>query len=63
MLWDQLAAITPAESTLPVTLRSFMTRATMVAAGGVVLDNAVLIVGAMAIGPDFGPLAGVSVAV
>lgn len=30
----------------------------MIAACGVVLDNAILIVGAMAVGPEFGPLAG-----
>lgn len=62
VLWDQLAEITHEESTLSVTYLSFMTLATTLAACGVVLDNAVLIVGAMAIGPDFGPLAGVSVA-
>ncbi|MFD4988305.1 DUF389 domain-containing protein [Streptomyces sp. NPDC058374] len=62
VLWDQLAETTHEESTLSVTYLGFMTLATMLAACGVVLDNAVLIVGAMAIGPDFGPLAGVSVA-
>ena len=34
----------------------------MIAACGVVLDNAILIVGAMAVGPEFGPLAGVCTA-
>ncbi|CAM5429398.1 MULTISPECIES: DUF389 domain-containing protein [Streptomyces] len=63
VLWDQLAETIHEESTLSVTYLAFMTLATTLAACGVVLDNAVLIVGAMAIGPDFGPLAGVSVAV
>jgi uncharacterized hydrophobic protein (TIGR00271 family) len=35
----------------------------MIAACGVVLDNAILIVGAMAVGPEFGPLAGICTAV
>ena len=34
----------------------------MIAACGVVLDNAILIVGAMAVGPEFGPLAGICTA-
>ena len=40
-----------------------MLLATMIAACGVVLDNAILIVGAMAVGPEFGPLAGVCTAI
>ncbi|CAM5233696.1 hypothetical protein SVIOM342S_00106 [Streptomyces violaceorubidus] len=35
----------------------------MIAACGVVLDNAILIVGAMAVGPEFGPLAGICTAI
>jgi uncharacterized hydrophobic protein (TIGR00271 family) len=35
----------------------------MIAACGVVLDNAILIVGAMAVGPEFGPLAGICTSV
>ena len=58
VVWDQLAEATHEESTLSVTYLAFLTLATMIAACGVVLDNAVLIVGAMAVGPEFGPLAG-----
>ncbi|MGW7468773.1 DUF389 domain-containing protein [Streptomyces xantholiticus] len=58
VLWDQLADATHEESTLSVTYLAFLTLATMIAACGVVLDNAILIVGAMAVGPEFGPLAG-----
>ncbi|MFE7442097.1 DUF389 domain-containing protein [Streptomyces chartreusis] len=63
VLWDRLADATHEESTLSVTYVAFITLATMIAACGVVLDNAVLIVGAMAVGPEFGPLAGISTAV
>ncbi|MFJ3163061.1 DUF389 domain-containing protein [Streptomyces kanasensis] len=62
VLWDQLQDATHEESTLSVTYVAFLTLATMIAACGVVLDNAVLIVGAMAVGPEFGPLAGVCTA-
>ncbi|CAM5371940.1 MULTISPECIES: DUF389 domain-containing protein [Streptomyces] len=58
VVWDQLAEATHEESTLSVTYLAFITLATMIAACGVVLDNAILIVGAMAVGPEFGPLAG-----
>lgn len=58
VLWEQLADATHEESTLSVTYVAFITLATMIAACGVVLDNAILVVGAMAVGPEFGPLAG-----
>ncbi|MEU1016690.1 DUF389 domain-containing protein [Streptomyces sp. NPDC005900] len=58
VLWEQLSDATHEESTLSVTYVAFITLATMIAACGVVLDNAILIVGAMAVGPEFGPLAG-----
>ncbi|MFK4067467.1 DUF389 domain-containing protein [Streptomyces sp. NPDC029674] len=58
VLWEQLADATHEESTLSATYVTFITLATMIAACGVVLDNAILIVGAMAVGPEFGPLAG-----
>ncbi|KPI08042.1 putative hydrophobic domain protein [Actinobacteria bacterium OK074] len=62
VLWEHLADATHEESTLSITYVAFLTIATMIAACGVVLDNAVLIVGAMAVGPEFGPLAGISTA-
>ncbi|MGW6023146.1 DUF389 domain-containing protein [Streptomyces sp. NPDC055099] len=58
VLWEQLSDATHEESTLSATYVAFITLATMIAACGVVLDNAILIVGAMAVGPEFGPLAG-----
>ncbi|GGZ90945.1 DUF389 domain-containing protein [Streptomyces echinoruber] len=63
VLWEHLVEATHEESTLSVTYVAFLTLATMIAACGVVLDNAILIVGAMAVGPEFGPLAGISTAV
>ncbi|WP_128379187.1 DUF389 domain-containing protein [Streptomyces cavernae] len=62
VLWEHLAEATHEESTLSVTYVAFLTLATMIAACGVVLDSAILIVGAMAVGPEFGPLAGICTA-
>lgn len=63
VLWEHMADATHEESTLSVTYLAFLTLATMIAACGVVLDNAILIVGAMAVGPEFGPLAGICTAI
>ncbi|AWT44961.1 MULTISPECIES: DUF389 domain-containing protein [Streptomyces] len=63
VLWEHLVDATHEESTLSVTYVAFITLATMIAACGVVLDNAILIVGAMAVGPEFGPLAGICTAI
>jgi len=63
VLWEHLTDATHEESTLSVTYIAFLTLATMIAACGVVLDNAILIVGAMAVGPEFGPLAGICTAI
>lgn len=63
VLWEQLHEATHEESTLSITYVAFITLATMIAACGVVLDNAILIVGAMAVGPEFGPLAGICTAI
>jgi uncharacterized hydrophobic protein (TIGR00271 family) len=63
VLWEHLTDATHEESTLSITYLAFITLATMIAACGVVLDNAILIVGAMAVGPEFGPLAAFSTSI
>ncbi|MGW0939558.1 DUF389 domain-containing protein [Streptomyces sp. NPDC002666] len=62
VVWEELTDITHEESTFSITYVAFLAVATMLAACGVMLDNAILIVGAMAVGPEFGPLAGISTA-
>jgi uncharacterized hydrophobic protein (TIGR00271 family) len=59
VLWESLTEVTHEESTLTVTYLAFLSVATMLAACGVMLDSSILIVGAMVVGPEFGPLAGV----
>ncbi|BFV56031.1 DUF389 domain-containing protein [Kitasatospora sp. CMC57] len=63
LVWEAVSEITREESTLTVVYLAFLAVATMLAACGAVLDSAILIVGAMAVGPEFGPLAGFCVAV
>ncbi|MGW0657929.1 DUF389 domain-containing protein [Streptodolium elevatio] len=62
VVWEQITEATSEESTFTVTFLAFLTIATMIAACGVLLDNPILIVGAMVVGPEFGPLAGLCVA-
>ncbi|MGP3973471.1 DUF389 domain-containing protein [Streptomyces sp. 8N114] len=59
VLWESLSEATHEESRLTLTYLTFLTVATMLAACGVLIDSAILIVGAMVVGPEFGPLAGV----
>ena len=62
VIWDELVGRTREESTLTVTFVMFLCIACLIAAVGVVTDSPVTIVGAMVVGPEFGPLAGLAVA-
>jgi uncharacterized hydrophobic protein (TIGR00271 family) len=62
LVWDELIGRTREESTLSVTFLLFLTLACLLAAVGVVTDSTVTVVGAMVVGPEFGPLAALSVA-
>lgn len=62
IVWEELAARTREESTLNVTFLLFLCLACMIAAVGVVTDSPVTVVGAMVVGPEFGPLAALAVA-
>ena len=62
VVWDELAARTREESTLNVTYLMFLCLACLIAAVGVVNDSPVTVVGAMVVGPEFGPLAALAVA-
>jgi uncharacterized hydrophobic protein (TIGR00271 family) len=62
VVWDELAGRTREESSLNVTFVAFLTLACLIAAVGVVTDSPVTVVGAMVVGPEFGPLAALAVA-
>jgi uncharacterized hydrophobic protein (TIGR00271 family) len=63
VVWDELIARTREESTLSMTFLAFLTLACLLAAVGVATDSTVTVVGAMVVGPEFGPLAAVAVAI
>lgn len=63
VIWEQVIRATDAESALSVTFIAFLTIATVLAAIAIVLDSAVLIVGAMVLGPEFAPMAALAVGV
>ncbi|MFI7004940.1 DUF389 domain-containing protein [Streptomyces sp. NPDC050145] len=59
VVWDELAAHTAADSRLTWAFLAFLTLATQIAAIGALLDQPVLIVGAMVLGPEFGPVSAI----
>lgn len=61
IVWEELSARTREESTLNVTFLLFLCLACMIAAVGVVTNSPVTVVGAMVVGPEFGPLAALAV--
>ncbi|MGW1676367.1 DUF389 domain-containing protein [Saccharopolyspora sp. NPDC002376] len=61
VVWDELIARTGEECRLTGTFLAFLSIACVLAAVGVVTDSSVTIVGAMVVGPEFGPLAAIAV--
>lgn len=61
VVWEELIARTGEESRLNLTYLGFLTIACLLAAVGVITNSAVTIVGAMVVGPEFGPLAALAV--
>ena len=62
VVWEAVRARTFEEADLSWTFLAFMVLATLIAAMGILTDSIVLIIGAMIVGPEFGPLAGICVA-
>jgi uncharacterized hydrophobic protein (TIGR00271 family) len=62
VVWEEVEARTNESVELSATFLAFMVIAALLAAVGVYQDSAILIVGAMVVGPEFGPLAGFCVA-
>jgi uncharacterized hydrophobic protein (TIGR00271 family) len=63
VVWEEVQTRTSEQTELSVSFVAFMVLAMQIAAVGLVLDQPILIVGAMVVGPEFGPLAGISVAI
>jgi uncharacterized hydrophobic protein (TIGR00271 family) len=63
VVWEEVEELTSEQTDLSATFLLFMGLATIIASIGIYLDTPILIVGAMVIGPEFGPLAAACVAV
>jgi uncharacterized hydrophobic protein (TIGR00271 family) len=63
VVWEQIERSTGEETRLSAAYLTFMTVAMIIAAIGVLLDQPILIVGAMVVGPEFGPLAALCVGI
>lgn len=61
VVWDELISRTGEESRLSVSFQAFLTIACLLAAIGAITDSPVTVVGAMVLGPEFGPLAAIAV--
>ncbi|GAA4914154.1 putative hydrophobic protein (TIGR00271 family) [Actinomycetospora succinea] len=63
LVWDELLGRTGSQARLSVTFVVMLTIACLLGAIGVVTNSPVTVVGAMVLGPEFGPLAALAVAV
>ncbi|HYH61577.1 MAG TPA: TIGR00341 family protein [Solirubrobacterales bacterium] len=62
VVWEEVEARTSENVELSGNFLAFMVVATLIAAVGLLTDQVILIIGAMVVGPEFGPLAGLCVA-
>ena len=62
VVWEQVEARTSEQSRLSGVFLIFMVLAALIAGVGILLDQPILIVGAMVVGPEFGPIAAFCVA-
>jgi uncharacterized hydrophobic protein (TIGR00271 family) len=62
VVWEEVEARTSESSELAGTFLAFMVLACLIASVGIFTGSPILIVGAMVVGPEFGPLAGLCVA-
>nr|WP_246085605.1 DUF389 domain-containing protein [Pseudonocardia hydrocarbonoxydans] len=63
VIWDEVVARTGEDSRLSISFQIFLTVACLLAAIGAITNSPVTVVGAMVLGPEFGPLAAVAVGV
>ncbi|WIX78169.1 DUF389 domain-containing protein [Amycolatopsis carbonis] len=61
VVWQELLGRTGEESRWNATFQAFLVIACLLAAVGVITDSPVTVVGAMVVGPEFGPLAALAV--
>jgi uncharacterized hydrophobic protein (TIGR00271 family) len=62
VVWEEVESRTSENTELSISFLAYMVLAMQIAAVAILLDQPILIVGAMVVGPEFGPLAALSVA-
>lgn len=62
VVWEEVESRTSENVELSASFLAFMVLAMLIAAVGILTDQLLLIIGAMVVGPEFGPIAGLSVA-
>src|ERR671930_2097572 len=62
VIWEEVTERTSEDSAMSATYLVFIVLAALIGSVGIYLNSAILIVGAMVVGPEFGPIAGVCVA-
>ncbi len=62
VVWEEVEARTSESTELNANFLAFIVLACLIASVGIMIGQPILIVGAMVVGPEFGPLAGVCVA-
>ncbi len=62
VIWEQVASRTTDNTELNWNFITLIVMAGLIAACGIILDSTILIIGAMVVGPEFGPIAGFCVA-
>ena len=62
VVWEEVEARTSENTEFSASFMAFMVLACLIATVGVILDSPILIIGAMVVGPEFGPIAGLCVA-
>jgi len=63
LIWEELDARARADSVLTASFLIFMSVAAVIAAVGILLDAPILVVGAMVVGPEYGPVSALCIAV
>lgn len=63
LIWEHLEEVAENDSRSTVTFALLMALAALIASVGVLVDSAVLIIGAMIVGPEYGPLNAMSVSI
>src|SRR5688572_469593 len=63
VVWEEVEARTSENTEFSASFLIFMVLACLLAGVAILLDSTILLVGAMVVGPEFGPLAGLCVAI